>query len=308
MIVRNIFVAGAIALAFSFSAQAQIANPSFENTTGLTINSWTQTGNVGFVQAAFGKTVVNGSKMAYMVSQNSAITGITSTAQVSAATLATALGTNTAALNTAAGAGHSVTTGVSATGGSGIFQSFTATAGTSLVFQWTFLTTEDAVLNPTTSNNDMGFVSINGAVTSLGRLNELPADPNDTSANQYIPFTGGAVNGTNVESYLFESGSGTGTAAQRTTDYNTNAINNPALGFAPTRYKTFIVNFPTTQTINLGFGVINVQTGASTGSTPSALIIDNLFLGVIPEPGTLPLLTLGIAGAATLLRRRKMAK
>jgi hypothetical protein len=270
----------------------------------LTINNWTQTGNVGFVQAAFGKTVVNGSKMAYMVSQNTAIAGITSTAQVSAASLATALGTTTATLNTAAGAGHSVTTGVSATGGSGIFQSFTATAGTSLVFQWTFLTTEDTVLNPTTSNNDMGFVSVNGAVTSLGRLNELPADPNDTSANQYIPFTGGAVDGSNVETYLFESGSGTGTSAQRTTDYNTNG-NLSGIGFSPTRYKTFVVNFPTTQTINLGFGVINVQTGASTGSVPSALIVDNLFLGVIPEPGTLPLLMVGMTGAATLLRRRK---
>ena len=191
-------------------AGAQVLNPSFETTTGLTINNWTQTGNVGFLTSAFGKTPTNGSKMAYLVSQNGSVPGITSTPKVTAAALATALGTTTTALNTAAGAGHSVTTGAGATGGSGISQNITVTAGQTLRFDWDFLTTEDTVAGG--NHNDFGFVSINGVVTVLGRPDQIASDPTDFSAFHYIPFSGGAVDGSNVQTYLFDTGNGTGNA------------------------------------------------------------------------------------------------
>ena len=105
---------GFLVFASASAGRAQILNPSFETTTGLTINNWTQTGNVGFLTSAFGKTPTNGTKMAYLVSQNANVPGITSTPQVAAGTLATALGTTTTALNTAVGVGNSVTAGAGA--------------------------------------------------------------------------------------------------------------------------------------------------------------------------------------------------
>jgi hypothetical protein len=288
---------------FPTYTSAQVLNPSFENTTGLTVNNWTQSGNVGFLTSAFGKTPPLGNKMAYMVSQNTAVPGITSTSQVSAATLATALGTTIANLNTATGAGSSVTTGAGATGGSGISQTFTAPAGFTLSFLWDFLTTEDPIAGPTTVQNDMGFVSINGVITVLGRLDGT----NSThSAYQYIPSTigGGSVNGSAAASYLFETGSGNGTATQRSTDYGNDSINNAALGFGFNKFQQFQITFPTTTVVNLGFGVLNVESGALTPGTPSALIVDDIGLALVPEPGTLVLLTLGITCAVTVLHRR----
>ncbi len=288
-------------------AHAQLNNGSFES--GLT--GWTLSGNIGTLTSSFGKTPTAGTRMGYMVSQNSLITGVTTavaggsgTAQSTAVNLATAMGTTTANLNTIAGAGHSVTAGASATGGSGIFQSMTVTANSSLLFDFSFLTTEDTVLNPGSTNNDFAFISINGVVTVLGRLNKLPADPLDKSAYEYIPFTGGAVDGSNIQTYLFETGAGGGSAASRTSDYNTNVGTN----FAANNFnRKFGVSFASAGTVNLGVGVINVHTTGSTGSTPSALIIDNMRVlsGIVPEPSALMLCALGGLGALTLLRRRQ---
>ena len=295
------------------SAFAQALNPSFETTVGLTIGSWTQTGNVGFVTSAFGKTpgVGAGSKMAYMISQNASAPGITSTPQVASATLATALGTSVANLNGQLGAGHTVTTAgnAGASGGSGISQTFTVTAGSSLTFTWDFLTSEDPNLSD--YHNDIGFVSVNGVITSLGRLDEHPSIAGDTSANQYVPFTGGALDGSNVETFLFETGDGTGNSGQRATDLGNNTVNAPAIGFGADKFQTFTINFAAAGSVQLGFGVLNVHSSA-TGTTqglPSALLVDNLVYtagggGVAPEPGTFALLALGMVGGLALRRRR----
>jgi hypothetical protein len=303
---RYIYVTVVLTLVGAGQAQAQLTNGSFES--GLT--GWTLSGNIGTLTSSFGKTPTAGTRMGYMVSQNSLITGVTTTAaggsgtaQSTAAALATAMGTTTANLNTIAGAGHSVTTGAAATGGSGIFQSVSVSANSSLLFDFSFLTAEDPILRPTTNNNDFAFISINGNVTVLGRLDKLAADPLDKSAYEYIPFTGGAVDGTNIQTYLFETGAGGGSAALRTSNYNANTGTN----FSATNFnRKFGVSFASAGTVNIGVGVINVHTTGATGSIPSALIIDNMRLlsGVVPEPSALALLGLGALGALSVLRRR----
>jgi len=295
MRIQNLFFTGTLIFLSAVSAHGQVLNPSFESS----FSNWTQTGNVGILTSLFGKTPTHGTNMAYLVAQNTFIPGITSSSQVSALALATALGTTTTLLNTAAGAGHSVTTGIGAEGGSGISQSITVAVGSTLTFDWDFLTTEDVVLGG--NNNDFGFISINGVVTVLGRPNAIGGDPAGTSAFHYIPYTSGALDGSHVQSYLFETGDGTGNAATRTNDYN----NNTGTNFGAAKFQSFTTTFSSAGPVQLGFGVINVHTNG--GSVPSALLIDNLKLtsasSSAPEPGTLALLTCGLGGAA-LLRRR----
>lgn len=304
---NSLLVLGIVMATTTLSFAGVINNGSFES--GLT--GWTLAGNVGRPSSTFGKTPTAGARMAYMISQNTLVPGVTTaaaggsnTAQVSAATLASALGTTTASLNTAAGAGNSATTGVGAQGGSGIFQSISVNAGDTLSFQWSFLTTEDPEFGPGSNNpynNDFAFISLNGAITVLGRVNELASDSTDKSAFQYIPFTGGAVDGSNVETFLFETGDGTGSTAIRSSDYESNT----GTSFGSNKFSTFSVTFPTDGTVSLGLGVINVDSETSTGSgTPSALIVDNLQLvAAVPEPGTLTLLLGGAIGLVAMRRR-----
>ena len=281
---------GALTITVMLPAQAQVVNPSFESVTGRIPNSWIATGNVGFITNTFGKTPTHGSNAAYLYADNTAAPSVTTGSQVSAATLATAAGTTTAALNAASPSGQSVTAGVAAAGGSVLTQTFAVTAGSALTFDWTFLTTEDIVLNPGTFNDDFAFFAANGAVTTLGDVN---------SAFHYVPFTGGAVDGSNVESFLYETGDGTGNSATRTSDYNANTGTN----FGVNKYQTQTINFVAAGNVILTFGVINANNPGSTGSTPSALLVDNIQF-FLPEPGTLSLLALGLGGAAFLRRRR----
>lgn len=314
MMIRNIAVAGLLMLSTGLSVQAQVLNPSFETVTGRIPNSWSPTGKVGFATSTFGKTPTAGSNMLYLLG-DSAIGGTLATGTIaSTATVATALGTTTTALNTAAGAGHSTTTGLGAVGGSAVTQTFTVAAGSTLSFNWSFLTTEDPVFSPGNEHNDMAFVSINGAITVLGRLDELGSNATDLGAYNYIPVRSTAPgNGTQVFDYLFETGDGSGNSTTRANDYNGDDLLGSYVSpsFGATRFSTFNTTFASAGSVTLGFGVLNVQTtGASAGSVVSSLLVDNVVYtasgggGVAPEPGTLALLALGL-GAAALAKRRR---
>jgi PEP-CTERM motif len=314
MMIRNIAVAGLLVLSTGLSVQAQVLNPSFETVTGRIPNSWSQTGRVGFTTSAFGKTPTAGSNMLYLLG-DSAVGGTLATGSIaSTATVATALGSSTGALNTAAGTGHSTTTGLGAVGGSAVSQTFTVTAGSTLSFDWSFLTTEDPIFTPGNEHNDMAFVSINGTITVLGRLDELGSNATDLGAYSYIPFRNSALgNGTQAFDYLFETGNGTGTSSTRATDYNNDPLdgNFVSPSFGATRFSTFNTTFASAGSVTLGFGILNVQTtGATNGSVVSSLLVDNVVYttggggGAAPEPGTLALLALGL-GAAALAKRRR---
>lgn len=314
MMIRNIAVAGLLVLSTGLSVQAQVLNPSFETVTGRIPNSWSPTGKVGFATSTFGKTPTAGSNMLYLLGDN-AIGGTLATGSLaSAATIATALGSTTGALDTAAGTGNSTTAGLGAIGGSVVTQTFSVAAGSTLSFDWSFLTTEDPIFSPGNEHNDFAFVSINGTITSLGRLNDLVGNPTDLGAYSYIPFRNSALgNGTQVFDYLFETGNGTGTSSTRANDYNNDPLDGSFVSpsFGATRFSTFSTTFASAGSVTLGFGVLNVQTtGATNGSVVSSLIVDNVVYtasgggGTAPEPGTLALVALGL-GAAALGRRRR---
>lgn len=298
------------------AVQAQPSNPSFETVTGRIPNSWTATGRVGFATSSFNKTPTAGSNMLYLINDN-AIGGTLPTGSIASTTsLAAAMGTTTAALNTAAGTNNTVTQtpGGAAIGGSAVTQSFTVAAGSQLSFDWDFFTTEDT-FNGTGAHNDFGFVTVNGVVTVLGRVNGTQGFVSThTSAYTYIPFRVGAGingNGSHISDFLFETGNNSGSATSRQTDYNSDPLDGTFTSstFAANRFIRSTLTFPSAGTVQVGFGVINVATtGVTNGSLSSGMIVDNLIYNAtplaLPEPGTLALVALGLSGAALLRRRR----
>lgn len=144
-LVKNTFltasVLGLLSLSTVFVAapsQAAVINGSFEN--GLT--DWTKIGTAGSV-SAFGDAIpTDGSKQAGLT---------TYSAGVSTAALESFVGLSAGSLN-------SLGNGTVA-GGTAIQQTFTATAGDVVSFDWNFLTFEDT---PNTNYNDFAFVSFSG--------------------------------------------------------------------------------------------------------------------------------------------------
>lgn len=120
--------------------------------------------------------------------------------------------------------------------------------------------------NSVAYNNDRAFFTVNGAINTT-----LRTAGQLTAAEQ--------AQGTGSPNFDFQS-----------------------QGSLTSGYTRFSYTVPTTGNYTFGFGVIDV----ATTTVQSGLLIDNLNYSVVPEPGTLSLLTLG-AGGVTLaaLRRRR---
>ncbi len=118
-------------------SQAAVINGSFEN--GPT--GWERTGTAALLTDAAGVDPTDGSTQA----------GLTTQSRISTNSLEEFLGLSTGSLN-------SLGNGL-ATGGGAIKQTFTATAGDVISFDWNFLTNE---ATPNASYNDFAFVSLNG--------------------------------------------------------------------------------------------------------------------------------------------------
>ncbi|WP_218081696.1 hypothetical protein [Anthocerotibacter panamensis] len=119
-------------------AQSTVVNPGFEG--GFA--GWSTLGNTNIQTVAFGITPTQGSNQALLVNVGGAVT---------AASLESFL----------FGSANGTLTGLGATTGSAITQTFTANAGETLTFSWDFLTNE-FLQEP--QSNDFAFITLNGAV------------------------------------------------------------------------------------------------------------------------------------------------
>lgn len=299
-------------------ASAQVVNGSFESATAF--QGWTTSGDNGIIPAAFGKTIPNGSKQAFLFAGTTVFTTTpgnspgqgasfnTSSPQVTATSLATFLGTTTTALNTAAGGSFT------ANAGSGIKQTFNVNAGDTISFTWDFLTEENRD-DPTLGlANDFSFFVLNGSAAVSGITF---GDPNllgrVSTANYSIPFPSNAPasssqDGSVVGDYYYETADGSTSPLGSSTAYNGASL-----------FKTLSFTVTTAGSLTLGFGVVNVGRPAGTsspanaGSTdiPSTLLLDNVVLaaappaGAAPEPGALALAGAALAPGLLLLRRRR---
>lgn len=137
-------------------SQAAVINGSFENRA----RGWEKTGVSAFVTDVVGVAPTDGSVQARLT---------TSRSRVSTNSLEKFLGLSAGSLNNL---GNGVVTG-----GAAIKQTFTATAGDIVSFDWNFLTNEST---PSNGYNDFAFVSLNG-------LTEL-ADTTSSFFRSSTPF------------------------------------------------------------------------------------------------------------------------
>jgi hypothetical protein len=130
-----------------------LTNGGFE--TGST--GWSDSGDTALADNTFGSGPTEG-LLQFLLSNTGEATdyfSISETDSVSASELETFLGLTPGSL-----------TGLGAVEGSAVQQSFTANAGTTLTFDWNFLTDE-----PQSQANDIAFVVIDGVVTTLPDVN-----------------------------------------------------------------------------------------------------------------------------------------
>jgi hypothetical protein len=148
-VLSRLGVVVALTLAGVTPVSAQILNGSFESN----FSNWSTAGDASVQTAAYGVTPTQGTKDA-LISTDS--TGISGTGSVAAGTLDTFLGLSAGTLTGARG--------------SAIKQSFTATAGQVITFDWDFLTNQtDPTLN--TPQNHYSFYTLNTVLTNLATVN-----------------------------------------------------------------------------------------------------------------------------------------
>jgi hypothetical protein len=150
---KNTFLTASVLSILSLStvfvaapSQAAVINGSFENS----LTGWTKTGTAGSISAFSDAIPTDGSKQAGLT---------TYSAGVSTASLEAFVGLSAGSLNSLGNG--------TVSGGTAIQQTFAATAGDVISFDWNFLTFEDT---PSSNYNDFAFVSFNG-LTELADTN-----------------------------------------------------------------------------------------------------------------------------------------
>jgi hypothetical protein len=158
-------------------ATAVTINPSFES--GDT-SGWTGSGDTGVVDASFGITPTDGSFQALLT------TGV---GAVSASTFESSMGLASGLLDSLIPLIEPNTDGSIVTEASGLQQTFTATAGSTVIFDYTFLTNEGS---PEKLTSDFLFYDLSGVgsdvLTSARRRNGLSTGTSFTyqSATQQV--------------------------------------------------------------------------------------------------------------------------
>ncbi|WP_017319447.1 PEP-CTERM sorting domain-containing protein [Mastigocladopsis repens] len=220
------------------SLAAGITNGGFEDPVNG-FNGWEVKGNTKIETSAFGSGPTEGSQQALTLTAKPA---------VAASEIESFLGLATGSLNGIANK--------NVQNGSAIKQTFSATAGQKLTFDWNFLTDEGRTGQAGVDYTDFGFVS-------LGIVSEL-AD----------------------------------------TKFSTFSLSDADFR-AETGFNTFEYIIQTSGEYILGVGVANVNDT----KVHSALLVDNVKLASVPEPGSmLGILAVGAFGATSLLKRKQQQK
>jgi hypothetical protein len=239
--IRTIEIALTTALlACAPALAAPLANGNFGSGT---LPPWSATGNASVENLLAGPAPSGNAFQAFIGNTGVGLYALGSGTAVSVAALDSALGLSAGALDSLKVAGD---TG-NVVFGSAIQQSFTASAGDQLRFNWNFLSDETG----NHAGNDFAFLSIDG---NLQRI----ANTFSTSGPTSTVFTN------------------------------------------ETGYHAFSTVIPTSGAHTVAFGVVDVKDGLGA----SAVLIDDVRVTAVPEPGSVALTLAGLAMLAGIMRTR----